>query len=50
MIRCENPADRDLGDFMIRMIDASEKEDIILAADDVNNEIESVVVTNLTNG
>ena len=45
-----DPADRDLGDFMVRMTDASDNDDIVLAADDVNNEMDSVVVANFTNG
>jgi hypothetical protein len=45
-----DPADRDLGDFMDRMADASENMDIVSAAEDVWDQMGDTVVANFTNG
>jgi len=45
-----DPADRDLGDFMVRMADASDNADIVAAAEDVHDEYEGTIVANFTNG
>ncbi|MEC9390519.1 MAG: clostripain-related cysteine peptidase [Myxococcota bacterium] len=45
-----DPSDRDLGDFMVRMADASSNEDIVAAAENVRDEIDSTIVANFING
>lgn len=45
-----DPADRDLGDFMARMEDATDNPDILAAAQDVSAELSEVIVSNFTNG
>lgn len=45
-----DPADRDLGDFMVRMADASGNDDIVAAAEDVADEYNDIIVANFTNG
>ena len=45
-----DPADRDLGDFMLRMTDATDNPDILGAASDVLAELEDVIIANYTYG
>jgi hypothetical protein len=45
-----DPNDKDLGDFMSRMADASDNPDIISAAEDVSAELSEVIVSNFTYG
>ena len=45
-----DPADRDLGDFMVRMADASSNSDIVTAAEDIRAEMDGVIVANFING